>query len=142
MGAVWHCCYCWQLRIGRLTICCRRRAKRTRLSNSVKAHMATSSLALLDQYIRALRLCLDAARDSDVRNNCFERLSSAGAMRAELEKGNTGAACAILSDEERAIAWGGFYWAGGESVHQAFRHFAEQVMSERLAGLPDAGFGH
>jgi hypothetical protein len=104
--------------------------------------MATSSLALLDQYIRALRVCLDAARDSDVRNNCFERLSSAGAMRTELEKGNSGAACAILSDEERAIGWGGFYGPGGESVHQAFLHFAEQVRTERLAGLPDAGFGH
>jgi hypothetical protein len=104
--------------------------------------MAISSLLLLDQYIRALTVCLDAARDSDARNNCFARLSSAGAMRTELEKGNAGAACAILSDEERAIGWGGFYGPGGESVHQAFLHFADQVKTERLAGLPDAGFGH
>jgi hypothetical protein len=44
VGAVWNCCYCWQLRIGKLTICCRRRAKRTRLSNRVRRyHMGTNA---------------------------------------------------------------------------------------------------
>jgi hypothetical protein len=104
--------------------------------------MGTPSLSHLDHYVAALQACLASAQGYAERNNCFERLSAAGAMRTELVNGNIGSALTILTEEQRAIGWNGFYSQGGDSVHEAFQRLAEALTIERLAGLPDAGFGH
>src|SRR4051812_9917407 len=104
--------------------------------------MDTALLSQLDLYVTALQACLASAQGYAERNNCFERLSAANAMRTELINGNIGSALSILSDEQRAIGWNGFYSKGGDAVHEAFQRLAEAMTTERLAGLPDAGFDH
>ena len=120
----------------------RRPAFAAPVSSNVRPRMRPKSLGLLDDYIAALRKCLELATDFAERNCFFLRLAAAGEMRTRIEEGDIATAFSILSDERRSIERDGMYGPGTNAAHDAFLFFAESLKTERLAGFPDAGFGH
>lgn len=103
--------------------------------------MSAGLVSLLDSYVAALRASLEHAA-AEERNDIFVGLSAAEEMREDLVNGRLGRAFGILNEEQRRIGWGGYYGRGGEQIHEAFRRLVETAAAERLAGRPDAGFGH
>jgi hypothetical protein len=91
---------------------------------------------LIDEYIAALRACLDAAEGSMDRNCCYQRLSAADAMRNALTNDNLERAARILNEEKHAIGSG--LSAGSNIAHQLFCRCHEAVQRARIAGKSDA----
>jgi hypothetical protein len=94
---------------------------------------------LIDEYIAALRACLDAAEGTMDRNCCYQRLSAADAMRNTLMNDNLERAAGILNEEKHAIGSG--LCAGSDIAHQMFCRCDEAIQRARMAGKPDADFG-
>jgi hypothetical protein len=97
-------------------------------------------LAFLEEYIDALRACLDVAEGFTDRNCYVQRLSAADAMRKALWNNDLGSAAGILNEERYAIG-GGLVGAGPDITHQLFCRCDEAIQRARIAGKPDADRG-
>jgi hypothetical protein len=96
----------------------------------------------LDEYERALRVYADGQADAHSRARAAAQLGVVDELRAALDSADLARAASVINTEIRAMGWDGSYGPSDDTVHKAFGILVDALQQARLAGRPDAGFGH